>query len=51
METILVVALSILAFGLISGRIEKSIITPPMVFVVFVLLLLEGSSLAYSHAA
>jgi NhaP-type Na+/H+ or K+/H+ antiporter len=35
METILVVALSILAFGLISGRIEKSIITPPMVFVVF----------------
>jgi NhaP-type Na+/H+ or K+/H+ antiporter len=33
METILVVALSILGFGLISGRIERSIITAPMVFV------------------
>ena len=33
METLFVVALSILAFGLISGRIEKSFITAPMVFV------------------
>jgi NhaP-type Na+/H+ or K+/H+ antiporter len=38
METIFVVALSILAFGLISGRIEKSIFTAPMVFVLFGLL-------------
>jgi NhaP-type Na+/H+ or K+/H+ antiporter len=38
METILVVALSVLAFGLISGRIERSIITAPMVFVVLGLL-------------
>ena len=35
METLFVVALSILAFGLISGRIERSIITAPMVFVLF----------------
>ena len=33
METIFVIALSILAFGLISGRIEGGFITPPMVFV------------------
>ena len=33
METLFAVALSILAFGLISGRIEKSFITAPMVFV------------------
>jgi NhaP-type Na+/H+ or K+/H+ antiporter len=38
METILVVALSILAFGLISGRIERSFITAPMVFVLLGLL-------------
>jgi NhaP-type Na+/H+ or K+/H+ antiporter len=38
METILVVALSVLAFGLISGRIERSFITAPMVFVVLGLL-------------
>ena len=38
METIFVVALSILAFGLISGRIERSFITAPMVFVVLGLL-------------
>ena len=38
METLFVVALSILAFGLISGRIEKSVITAPMVFCSFGLL-------------
>lgn len=35
METILVIAISILGFGLISGRLENSIITPPMAFVAF----------------
>jgi NhaP-type Na+/H+ or K+/H+ antiporter len=38
METLFVIALSILAFGLISGRIERSVITPPMVFVLIGLL-------------
>ena len=38
MEILFIIALSILAFGSISGRIEKSIITPPMVFVLFGLL-------------
>ncbi len=35
---LVVVALSILAFGLISGRVQKSVITPPIVFVVIGLL-------------
>jgi NhaP-type Na+/H+ or K+/H+ antiporter len=41
METIIfaVVAAFILGFGLISGRIQKTVITAPMVFVVFGLLL------------
>ena len=34
-----VVALGILAFGLVSGRLERSVLTPPMVFVLFGLLL------------
>ena len=38
MVTIFVIALSILAFGLISGRIERSFITAPMVFVLLGLL-------------
>jgi len=33
-----VIALFILAFGLVSGRIQKTIISPPMVFVLFGLL-------------
>lgn len=39
METIFFVALAIMAFGLISGRIENTFITSPMVFVCFGLLL------------
>ncbi len=35
---LVIVALSILAFGLISGRVQKSVITPPIVFVFFGLL-------------
>ena len=38
METLFVIALAVMAFGAISGRIEKSVITPPMVFVAFGLL-------------
>ncbi|NEO24087.1 sodium:proton antiporter [Moorena sp. SIO4A5] len=38
-ELFAIIALFILGFGLISGRIEKSIITPPMAFVTFGLLL------------
>jgi NhaP-type Na+/H+ or K+/H+ antiporter len=38
-ETLAAIALFILAFGLISKRIEKSVITPPMVFTAFGLLL------------
>jgi NhaP-type Na+/H+ or K+/H+ antiporter len=38
METLFIIALSILAFGLISGRIESSGITPPIVFVLLGLL-------------
>ncbi len=34
-----VVALGILAFGLVSGRLERSVLTPPMVFVLFGLVL------------
>ena len=34
-----VIAISILGFGLISGRVQKSVITPPMVFVLFGLLI------------
>jgi hypothetical protein len=34
-----VVALAVLGFGLISGRMERSIVTPPMVFVIFGLLM------------
>jgi len=36
--TFAVVALFILTFGLVSGRIQKTIISPPMVFVLFGLL-------------
>ena len=39
METIFFIALGIMAFGLISGRIENSFITAPMVFVCFGLVL------------
>ncbi len=35
---LVIVALSILTFGLISGRVQKSVITAPIVFVVFGLL-------------
>ncbi len=38
MEIIFVVALCILAFGLISRRIDTSIVTPPMIFVLLGLL-------------
>jgi NhaP-type Na+/H+ or K+/H+ antiporter len=38
METLFLIALSIMAFGLISGRIENSPVTPPMVFVLLGLL-------------
>jgi sodium/hydrogen antiporter len=34
-----VIALSILSFGMVSGRVQKSIVTPPMVFVLFGLLM------------
>ena len=37
-ETFAIIALFILSFGLISGRIEKTVITPPMAFVAFGLL-------------
>lgn len=37
-----VIALFILGFGLISGRIEKSILTPPMTFVIFGLMVSPG---------
>lgn len=36
--TFAVIAFSILAFGLVSGRVQKSVITPPMVFVALGLL-------------
>ncbi len=39
METIFVIAVAILAFGIVSARIEKTIITAPIVFVCFGLLL------------
>lgn len=38
-ELFAIIALFILGFGVISGRIEKSVITPPMAFVTFGLLL------------
>ncbi|NEO12445.1 MULTISPECIES: sodium:proton antiporter [unclassified Moorena] len=38
-ELFAIIALFILGFGLISGRIEKSVITPPMAFVIFGILL------------
>ncbi|MDR9402773.1 MAG: hypothetical protein RI580_04975 [Halothece sp. Uz-M2-17] len=38
-ETFAVIAFFILGFGLISGYLEKTVITPPMVFVTFGLLL------------
>lgn len=38
-ETFALIALFIIGFGLISGYLEKSIITPPMAFVVFGMLL------------
>jgi len=34
----IVVAVAIVAFGLVSGRAERSVVTPPMVFVLFGLL-------------
>lgn len=37
-ETFAIIALFVLAFGLISGRLEKSLLTPPMAFVGFGLL-------------
>ena len=33
------IAAFILGFGLISGRLQQTVITPPMVFVIFGLLL------------
>ena len=36
-----VIALGVLGFGLISGRVQRSIITAPMVFVLFGLLVSE----------
>jgi len=38
-ETIALIAILILGFGVVSGRLERSIITPPMVFVAFGLLI------------
>ncbi len=38
-ETFALIALFIIGFGLISGYLEKSIITPPMAFVTFGMLL------------
>lgn len=38
-ETLAAIALFILVFGLVSQRIEKSVVTPPMVFTTFGLLL------------
>ncbi len=37
-QVLAIVALLILAFGLVSGRLQHSVITPPMVFVTFGLL-------------
>ena len=37
-QVLAIVALLILAFGLVSGRLQNSVITPPMVFVTFGLL-------------
>ena len=37
--TFIFIALFVLAFGLISRRLEKTVITPPMVFVLFGLLM------------
>ncbi len=37
--TLAVIAAFILVFGMISKRIQKTVITPPMIFVVFGLLL------------
>ena len=34
-QTFVVIAVLILGFGLVSGRLQKSIVTPPMVFVIF----------------
>ncbi len=39
LETVTLISIFTLAFGTISGRIEKSMITPPMVFVGFGLLM------------
>ena len=38
-QTFIIIAVLILGFGLVSGRLQKSIITPPMVFVVFGMLM------------
>ena len=38
-QTFVIIAVLILGFGLVSGRFQKSIITPPMVFVVFGMLM------------
>ncbi len=38
-QTFVIIAVLILGFGLVSGRLQKSIITPPMVFVVFGMLM------------
>lgn len=46
--TITIIALTVLAFGLISARLQKSIITPPMVFV-FVGLLIGPQFLGLVH--
>lgn len=39
LESVTIISLFTLAFGLISGRIEKSILTPPMIFATFGLLI------------
>lgn len=39
LEAVTIISLFTLAFGLISGRIEKSILTPPMIFATFGLLI------------
>ncbi len=39
LEAVTIISLFTLAFGLISGRIEKSMITPPMIFATFGLLI------------
>ncbi len=38
-QTFIIIAVLILGFGLVSGRLQKSTITPPMVFVVFGMLI------------